>query len=695
MQRRSSAAEQNKNRVLRGLPRVYKRWKFSKIDKAAASALAEECGVEPLAALIASSRGYSEPYELEEFFSYEPQLGDPFELNGMEAAAQKINEHIEKNSVIAVYGDYDCDGVTSSALMLRYLRSRGANVVCVIPDRAEDGYGMSVSKIDELKDRGVSLIITVDNGICAVEEIEHAARLGIETVVTDHHLPGAVLPPAAAIVDPYLCADGVFKGLAGVGVAFKTVCAVEGATPEELLWDYAELAAIGTVADVMPLVSENRSIVKAGLEMLNSSPSIGVKSLIDAAGLSETELTSESIAFGLSPRLNAAGRMGSAERSLNLLLADDESEARRLAQEIDEENRERRRTEAEILQEACATIEKEKMQYDRVIVIGGRGWHCGVIGIVAAKLTEKYGKPTVVLSLEDEVAHGSGRSIEGFSLYDALKYSAETLEKYGGHEKAAGLTVKRENISSFRQKMNEYARNGETPFDVINIDCKLNPRAVSTELVDALSAIMPYGTANPKPIFAFCGLQITEVNSIGSGNHIRLNFCKDGARFSAVMFGMPKALFDFLPGDTVDIAAALDKNTYNGVERVSVIVKDIRPSNFDEGEFERQLELFESYKRYEFSSDAAAKMLPSRHEIGVIYRAIQALGSATVSQLDNRTKDICLAKIAVAADILAELGFVKKRKFPSPEVFSFISGAEHNDMSNSQILKKIEIKAGE
>ena len=675
--------------------RVYKRWKFSKVDKAAASFLAEECGVEPLAALIASSRGYNEPYEIEEFFSDEPQIGDPFEMNGMAAAAKKINEHIEKGSKIAVYGDYDCDGVTASALMYRYLCSRGADVCVVIPDRAEDGYGMSVSKIDELNNAGVSLIITVDNGISAVDEIAHANSLGIETVVTDHHLPGENLPPAFALVDPYLCGDGVFKGLAGVGVAFKTVCAVSGATPEEMLAEYAELVAIGTVADVMPLVYENRSFVKAGLEIMNESPSLGVAALIEESGLGTSEITSESIAFGLSPRINAAGRMGSALRAFDLLLSEDPEEAKSLAAEINGENQRRRQIEADILKEACGAIEKDKMQYDRVIVIGGSGWHFGVIGIVAAKLTEKYGKPTVVLGLEGDVAHGSGRSIEGFSLYEALKYSAETLEKYGGHEKAAGLTVKRENISIFRQKINEYAKKTAEPFDVINIDCKLKPSAVSTALCDALSGLMPYGTANPKPVFAFCGLKITAVASIGSGNHIRISFEKDSRPFSAVMFGKSKTLFEFLPGDTVDIAAVLDKNIYNGAESVSVKIKDIRLSGFNEEDFEKQLSLFETYKRYEFSGEQAAEILPSRHEIGTVYRAASSLRHATLLQIYNRVCGVSLAKTAVAADALAELGFLKKTGAPSPEMFGFVSGAERNDMSNSETLKKIEIKAGE
>ena len=485
-----------------------KKWVISPCDRDAAASISENCGVDPFAAYLLCARGITDEFEVESFL-YDTDLMNPFELPDMDKAAERTLSAIENGEKITVFGDYDADGVTSTALLYSYLKSKGACVDYYIPDRAGEGYGMSIDAIQALKERGTELIITVDNGISAIEEVEYAHNIGMDVVVTDHHRVGEALPRAVAVVDPHRAdAELEFREWAGVGVAFKFICALEGDEGYELLEQYGDIVALGTVADIVSLRGENRIIVRSGIAYMNAAISEGtlrpgLAALLEASG-STAALDSSSLAFRFAPRINAAGRMGSAYTALRLLLSESREEALQIAEEISQANTERQTIELQIAQSAIDYIEENPhIKYQRVIVVAGKDWHQGVIGIVASRLVEKYGKPAIIISRSGEIAKGSGRSIEGFSLYDALTYCSELLTQYGGHTLAAGMSIEDDKIDQFREKINEYASGATPAVPVISIDCKLNPASINPELVYSMQMLEPFGAENPNLFSVF------------------------------------------------------------------------------------------------------------------------------------------------------------------------------------------------
>ena len=512
-----------------------KQWIVADCDKDLAAHFAQKYSLNPFAALLAVSRGLRTDEEIETFFRPDSaELSDPFSFRDMDRAAARINDAIDRFERIAVFGDYDADGVTATALLSAYLDMREADYFYMLPDRTE-GYGLNKAVIDRLHEQGAKLVITVDNGINAVEETAYAKSLGMDLVITDHHHVGDELPDAAAVVNPHRADCGApFRELAGVGVAFKLVCALEGGDADELLEEFADLVAIGTVADVVPLTGENRVLVRRGVRAILDNPRPGILAMREKAGNLDKPFNSTTIAFTLSPRLNAVGRMGSAMRALDILLCEDEDTAADLAQIMEQTNARRQQTETDIFEKAQAQLsEHPDRMADPVIVCSGENWHPGVIGIVASRMVEKYGKPCVILSRCGDVARGSGRSIEGFSLYDALKACEDILEQFGGHTLAAGLSVKPENIGLFRTRINDYARTKEMPFPVQHIDMRLNPRVISTEILDALYALEPFGASNPKPVFGLFSMRLDSVTPLAGGKHIRLNLSKKDAAASS------------------------------------------------------------------------------------------------------------------------------------------------------------------
>ncbi len=470
---------------------AFKKWVVGATDKIRAKELAEEFEIDPFTALVACGRGITESSELELLLSDEPLLCDPNELIDIKKGAEFINRAIEQNKRIAVYGDYDCDGVVSTVILYDYLISRGANAVYYIPDRIQEGYGMNNSAVDKLKADGVEVIITVDNGIASKTEIAYAKTLGIETVVTDHHLPPEELPDAVAVIDPHrIDCPSTFKEICGAMVAFKFVCVIDDKEPEQLLGRYADLLSIATIGDVMPLVNENRSVAKAGINSIKHKARVGVGAIISVGGFDRTAINAGRISFGIVPRINAAGRMGDASRAVKLLLSKNMLEALPMANEIDNDNALRQSLERQITNEACAIIENNGYQYNRVIVVCGKDWHSGILGIAASKIAEKYGKPTFVLSETDGICHGSGRSFKGFHLYDALKSSEEYLLKFGGHELAAGVSVREENLDNFRTKINDYAESSPFTPATVNIDLKLNPAGLTVDMAFAIKCFL-------------------------------------------------------------------------------------------------------------------------------------------------------------------------------------------------------------
>jgi len=637
----------------------FKKWEIAEIDKQLAKELSIECDIDPIVALIASSRGYTDPTEIEEFLSDEPIFSDPKESVDIILAADIVNSAIENGDKIAVFGDYDCDGVTATSLLYSYLQSRNARCTYYIPDRFTEGYGMNCDAIKKLAEDNVRLIITVDNGIACIEEIAFANSLGIEVVVTDHHLPGEILPDAAAIVDPHRkdCPSS-FKSVCGAQVAFRLICVMENKEPEELLSYFADILTVAVVADIMPLTGENRSIVKYGIEKLKTSPSIGLRAILSVAGIDLSTVDSSRVAFGISPRINAAGRMGKASRAVELLCSDNIMSALALSNEIDGDNSLRQQIEKKIYEEALEIIENEKLNFNRVIVVSGSDWHHGVVGIVAARITEKYGRPTVLLSSDGEIAVGSGRSIEGFSLFDAISSVKDLTEKFGGHELAAGVTIKDSNICEFRRRINEYALTVSPPIPKLKLDCKLKASALSLDLVDSLSILEPFGTENKVPLFGIFGVKLDRITPIGNNKHLRLIFTKDDNAFKALLFGVSPDNFCFEIGDILDLAVTVDKNYFKGEYSLSVQIKGIRINGTDD------CKLFSDiYNLSDFCSGFNAdykSILPTREEVGEVYKYI-----LKGNILYDRVKYIFInslgyAKCEIAIITLEELGLIRK-----------------------------------
>lgn len=633
-----------------------KKWVVGSPDRETAKTLAEECNVDPFAALIAVGRGFDDAGELELLLSDEPILCDPMELADIKIAADYINESIAKGEKIAVFGDYDCDGVVATALLYDYLTSRQANVMAYIPDRIHEGYGMNCEAIDKLAAQGVSLIITVDNGISCVDEIAYADSLGIKTVVTDHHLPPEILPEAIAIVDPHRkdC-PSAFKEICGAQVAFKLVCVLDDKEPEQLLPRYADILAVATIGDVMPLVNENRSIVKSGINKIKTSPNIGIASILNLAGIDRTAIDSSKISFGIVPRINAAGRMGSAYRAFELLVCDSAIDALKIAGPIDDDNVRRQQIEKDILKNAVKTIEENGYHYNRVIVISGEGWHFGVLGIVASRLCERYGKPTLVLSSEGGVAHGSGRSFSGFNLYNAINACSDVLIKYGGHELAAGISVSECNVDEFRRQINDFAATLPTAAPHLNIDLRLNPAGLSVDMAFAIKTLEPFGMGNPTPVFGIFGITLDKITPIGGGKHLKLLCRKNGNVFQALLFGVTAEQFCFETGDILDLAVVLDTNLYQGQYTLSVQVKAIKMSDTIDDDYFKSCQQYDDFISGN-NTDFAA-IFPDREEIGGIYKLIKA-NPIKAERLKYINTEIGYAKTQVAVKILCELGLI-------------------------------------
>ena len=666
----------------------FKRWIVKPPLKDLAADLAEECNVDPFIALIAAGRGYTEPELLEEFLADEAILADPYELADIEKTAEIINNAIYAEEKIAVFGDYDVDGVTATAIMYSYLKNRGARVLHYIPDREKEGYGINITAIDKLKSEDVSLIVTVDNGIAANYEIDYAKRLGINVVVTDHHLPQGQLPEADAVVDPHRVDDqSFFKDICGAFVAFKVVCAVEGRTPEEMLYEYGDLVALGTVADVMPLVNENRALVREGVRLIANGSRRGLTALLRAAGIEPDTLTASKLAFGIAPRLNAAGRVGDAARAAELLLTDDDEVATGLATVLNNENIRRQGLEKEILAEAIEIIEKKGYKHNRVIVVAGENWHGGVLGIVASRLCEKYSRPTVVLSSLDGVANGSARSIKGFSIYEALKECSYILTKFGGHEMAAGLTLYDDQIDYFRTAVNDYAATLPKLLPELRLDLKLNPVALSVDLAEDIKIFEPFGTGNPTILFGILGLTLQKISPVGQGKHLRLTFSKEDTTFAAMLFGTTANEFEYDVGDKVDIAVNIDINVYGGNQNLTVQVKEIRPCGLNEEKLINEIALYEDFKsgvEKEFS-----EILPTRQEVAVVYKQLLQKGLSLDRLIILNLETLGYAKTLIAAEALCELKICSLFDMEGVRVIKVVNTETKVNLDDAKILKQL------
>ena len=701
-------------------------------SRAEKARIATELGINPIVADLLYTRGYTTPEAAKNFLYMENEmLCNPFDMKDMDKAVERVKKAIDSHERITIYGDYDVDGVTSVCTLYLYLKSKGADVGYYIPNRAGEGYGVSVGAIDALKESGTKLIITVDTGITAIDEVKYAKEIGVDFLVTDHHECRTDLPEASAVVNPHRPDCGYpFKELAGVGVVFKFISAYEERAcgysrleaASHIFSSYADLVAIGTIADVMPIKCENRIIVSYGLKMIENTNRLGLIALIDAASSKvdsakndrrkkRTKITTGYIGYTLAPRINAAGRIRSAERAVELFLSKDPKEAGMIAEELCLANKERQAEENKIIQEAYAKIERENMENDSVIVLDADGWHHGVIGIVASRITEKHSRPTILVSFEpseegisdDDVGKGSGRSIKGLNLVDALCHCSELLVKFGGHELAAGLSVTRGNLSAFRRMINEYARENldeDAMIPTVEADCEVSLASVNITLAEDLQILEPYGVGNPIPNFVMYGVNVNEIVAVSEGKHTRLSIGEGKHTLSAMYFSNSPASLGFYNGDKVDILFNIDINEWMGRRSVQLIVKDVKPSSIqgklDDAERERFNEIWNGAH---FSKEE--DVLPTREDFASVYRYL--VNSVRTSNSTLSHKDIVFAlahsrdgrpinyiKLKIIIKVFQELNLIGIEE-SEPEIyrFSIHYSSSKSDLEKSCLLKRI------
>ena len=616
----------------------YDRWNLRPSGPAGSRAELERAGLPPLCAAVLCARGVDTAPAASAFLAHGPNLlHDPFLLRDMEKAVERISRAIREQETVAVYGDYDVDGITATCLLTQFLRTLGGQVVSYIPDRTEEGYGLNNHAIDALARQGVTLIVTVDCGITAAQEVEYARALGVDVVITDHHQCKEVLPQAVAVVDPRRrdCSYP-FPDLAGVGVALKLALALTApAQRPQVLLDYGELAAIGTVADVMLLQGENRALVHLGLERLADCSRPGLQALLREAGCPRGQVpTTVTIGYGLAPRINAAGRMEQAGTALELLLTQDPQRGQELAQELCQLNRLRQAIELEIFQHCDQLLTHTPALSAPVIVLAGEGWHQGVIGIVASRLAEKYACPAFMISLDGDKGKGSCRSFGGFNLFGALERCAPLLDSYGGHELAAGFSIRRDNIPAFRaalcQLVEEFA--GHQPMESsLDVDCEIpHCSLLSTQDVESLSLLEPFGSGNPKPVFLLRSVCVLSHTDVGGGRHLKLRLRRDGVAMDAIFFSANTAACGIENGQRLDIAFTLQINQFRGNRTVQLQLCDLRPaptrSQLERSLF-RRLQAGETLSPWE-----ASLMLPQRRDFAHLWRYLEQLCAAGPAQ---------------------------------------------------------------
>lgn len=561
-----------------------KTWILKQFDKNRVLEISRTFKVSPLTAIILYNRGIRDDEEIRKFLSRGlSELHDPFLMKDMDKAVERIFTAGKNHEKITIYGDYDVDGITSIAILYKQLKKMGIEVGFYVPDRMVEGYGVNREALDKIKADGTRLIITVDTGITAVEEAEYAKSIGLDFIITDHHECKEKIPDVYAAIDPKRkdC-PYPFKSLAGVGVVFKLIQALDKSEPlENIMDEYADLMCLGTVADISPLIDENRVIVTEGLKKFSTTKNIGLKALIDVSTNGKA-ITTSTIGYTIAPRINASGRLGCASTSVELFLTDDKEKAAELAESLCHENTLRQQTEQKMFKEALEYIKQHpEIKNDDILVIPHENWHHGIVGIVSSKITEKYYKPSILFAVDGDSAKGSGRSVTGFNLFGALEDSADLLEKFGGHELAAGLTIKSENIEAFRKKINEYAKGNTCDVNripEISLDAQIKVTYITLDTVHDINKLQPFGVNNPTPSFSVRNIKIHRISVMSEGKHLRMTLFKDGKYLDAVGFGMGEYYNSFEEGDFVDVAFALDINDYKGFQNVQLILKDMRPT---------------------------------------------------------------------------------------------------------------------
>ena len=561
---------------------MIKKWEFYNSDEKLVDEICERYNLNKVIGKIIVNRHVVNDEDVRIFITpTRDDFHDPFLFKGMDIAVERIIKAINNKEKILIYGDYDVDGITSTTVLKKYLMDRGISVDTYIPNRLHEGYGLNKNAIDTIKERNIDLIITVDCGISAIEEVDYAVSLGMDVIVTDHHEVGEKLPNALAVIDAKRKDNTYpFRSLAGVGVVFKLIQALSiklEIKPEEYL-KYLDLVCVGTISDIVPLEGENRTIAKLGLMLIKVTRNLGLRELIKSSGYKEID--SNTISFGVAPRINACGRMGHEEKSLKLFLAEDLESATKITKELNEYNTLRQSTEKAIYDEAIQEIDRNHLDEKNSIVLGGKGWHHGVIGIVSSKVTDKYYKPSILLSFEDDIAKGSGRSVPGFDLYEGLTKCEDLLEKYGGHSMAVGLTLKKENLEKFKERFEQIAKekNIKELVPIIYIDDELKLKDINMDLVKGLSILEPFGEANKVPLFLIRNLKIDSIRALSEGRHLKLTLRDENFVINAIGFELGYLAEEYRIGDRIDVVGTLEINSFNGFRSIQINMKDIRKS---------------------------------------------------------------------------------------------------------------------
>lgn len=637
-----------------------RKWKIASPDKNLTETLSRNGSISKLCAEVLVSRGINDVEQAAKLLNCDG-LTDPFMLQDMQIAADVINEAIDNNTAICVYGDYDCDGVMATVILFSYLMELGVDVTYYIPER-EEGYGMNEAAIRKLHETGTELIITVDNGITALKESELIYELGMRLIVTDHHQTLDELPRAEAVVDAHRSdCPSPYKKYCGAGIALMLVAALEGGDytiPMEL---FGDLAAVATVADVVELSGENRFLVQRGLMYLANTERPGLLALMERSGILGKKLTSSSMAFSIAPRINAAGRFGSPSQAVRLLLSEDQQDAEKYADALEKCNHERKEEEEKILREVQKQVEKQpSILTERVLVLAGKGWHHGVIGIVAARLLERFGKPVFMITIEENGARGSARSFGEFSVFECLNSCSEYLTKYGGHPGAGGFSLEKESIPDFSRAVAKYSAENfpEMPVLTKKVDKLLLPEDMTVENIGGLSILEPMGQGNPSPVFAICHAVLKELVPLSNGAHTKMKLIYGTMAIEALLFRTSPENVNLKCGDVCDLLVSAGVNTFGGRTSISLIVQDYRRSGVKQAKYFSAASAYEKFVRGEELSKAYyAAIVPEREELVAVYKNI------TSAPMDIDSLFICMqdkgmnyCKLRIALDIFGELG---------------------------------------
>ena len=669
-------------------------WKVSQPEAGAVNALVGS-GYAPLAAMVLASRGMEDDHQARAYLDCNAPLLDPFLMTDMDKAAGRVGLAMSRREKIAVFGDYDVDGITATCLLTDFLRCHGADAVSYIPGRLEEGYGLNPIAIHQLHDEGVKLIVTVDCGITAVSEAELCRQLGIDLVITDHHECKQTLPAAIAVVDPHR-PDGGYphKNLSGVGVAFKLASALCG-SQETVLEEYADMVCLGTVADVMPLQGENRVFVARGLESLAHTKRPGIAALMAECGCAPEAVSASSIGFMLAPRINAAGRMGQIDLAVELFLTDDPDKAAEAARGLCELNRQRQAVESEIYRQAVSMLPMGKPP--EAIVLADESWHQGVVGIVASRIAEEYACPTFLICLDGEHGKASSRSHGGFNLFASLSALSPLLESYGGHELAAGFTITRANIPEFRRQICALAAKfytDDVPRTVLDVDCAVSPELLTLHNVDSLQMLEPCGNGCPKPVLMVKNLTIDRISMVGGGRHMRLRLCSGHTYLNAIYFSANPQTVSIQPGDLVDVAFTPQVNEFRGTRTMQMNVIDIRPSC--NAECLPDAAPYRDMQRGNLTAGEAAALLPDRKMLALVWRYLDAANPVQESPVCLcrkivrwSGKPLNLGQMLTCLDIFRDVGLLTVQRQHKYVSIRLTPGEGKADLSRSQTMQRL------